>query len=78
MFHYHNFKIKNRFCYLYVHFQNSQKMYLLSISDNIRNMNEKLKQELMQLDGEIEHSQVVNYRTRSYYGSQASLRSGPR
>ncbi|KAJ8312603.1 hypothetical protein KUTeg_009976 [Tegillarca granosa] len=46
--------------------------------DNIRNMNEKLKQELMQLDGEIEQSQVVNYRTRSLYGSQASLRSGPR
>lgn len=56
----------------------SRRSSYSSSSDNIRNMNEKLKQELMQLDGEIEQSQVVNYRTRSLYGSQASLRSGPR
>ncbi|KAL4223590.1 Kinesin-related protein 12 [Mactra antiquata] len=44
-------------------------------SDAIRDMNEKLKQELMQLDGEIHHHQVINHhRTNNAYGSQGSMR----
>ena len=41
-------------------------------------MNEKLKQEIMELEGEIEHHHMVNQRTNSLYGSQTSVRSRPR
>ncbi|XP_021373159.1 uncharacterized protein LOC110463124 isoform X1 [Mizuhopecten yessoensis] len=51
----------------------------LSTSESVRSMNEKLKQELVELEGEIAHHHNVNQRTRSnLYGSQASIRSGPR
>ncbi|XP_033747893.1 kinesin-like protein KIF12 isoform X3 [Pecten maximus] len=51
----------------------------LSNTESVRSMNEKLKQELVELEGEIAHHQNMNQRTRSsMYGSQASIRSGPR
>ncbi|XP_052713147.1 uncharacterized protein LOC128187081 isoform X5 [Crassostrea angulata] len=46
--------------------------------DSIRSMNAKLKQEIYDLEGEIEHHHNVNQRAKSIYGSQASMRSGPR
>ena len=48
------------------------------LTDSIRSMNEKLKKEIYDLEGEIEHHHLVNQRTKSIYGSQASVRSGPR
>lgn len=41
-------------------------------------MNAKLKQEIYDLEGEIEHHHNVNQRAKSIYGSQASMRSGHR
>lgn len=46
-----------------------------STADTIKNINEKLKQELYELDGQINHHHLVNARTRSIYGSQASMHS---
>ena len=42
--------------------------------DAIRDMNEKLKQELAQLEGQIHQHAAINTRNRSIYGSQGSLR----
>ena len=44
------------------------------ISDAIRDMNEKLKQELMQLEGQIHQHTAINSRNRDIYGSQGSIR----
>ena len=41
-------------------------------------MNEKLKQELAELEGEIQEHQMINNKKRNMYGSQTSIRSGPR
>lgn len=43
-------------------------------SDAIRDMNEKLKQELAQLEGQIHQHTAVNSRNRNIYGSQGSIR----
>ncbi|KAK3594778.1 hypothetical protein CHS0354_030719 [Potamilus streckersoni] len=45
-----------------------------SSTDAIRDMNEKLKQELAHLDGEIYQHQALNSRQRQVYGSQGSIR----
>ena len=47
---------------------------MFSFSDAIRDMNEKLKQELMQLEGEIHHVHHQNINSRGNYGSQGSMR----
>lgn len=45
-----------------------------SSSDAIRDMNERLKNELIQLEGEIQHHTIVNHHSRNIYGSQGSIR----
>ncbi|KAL3857944.1 hypothetical protein ACJMK2_012569 [Sinanodonta woodiana] len=45
-----------------------------SSTDAIRDLNEKLKQELAHLDGEIYQHQALNSRQRQVYGSQGSIR----
>ncbi|XP_078336367.1 uncharacterized protein LOC111133229 isoform X4 [Crassostrea virginica] len=59
-------------------YHDSRRSSQVSTSDSIRSMNEKLKKEIYDLEGEIEHHHLVNQRTKSIYGSQASVRSGPR
>ncbi|XP_061189887.1 kinesin-like protein KIF12 isoform X3 [Saccostrea echinata] len=59
-------------------YNDSRRASQVSTSDSIRSMNAKLKQEIYELEGEIEHHHLVNQRTKSIYGSQASVRSGPR
>ncbi|KAK3083515.1 hypothetical protein FSP39_024535, partial [Pinctada imbricata] len=59
-------------------YPDSRRSSQASASDSIRSMNEKLKQEIMELEGEIEHHHMVNQRNKSIYGSQTSVRSGPR
>ncbi|XP_062588017.1 kinesin-like protein KIF12 isoform X4 [Saccostrea cucullata] len=61
-----------------VRYNDSRRASQVSTSDSIRSMNAKLKQEIYELEGEIEHHHLVNQRTKSIYGSQASVRSGPR
>ncbi|XP_045172440.2 uncharacterized protein LOC123534316 isoform X10 [Mercenaria mercenaria] len=51
----------------------SRKSSTSSSSDAIRDMNEKLKQELAQLDGQIHHHHVYNQH-KNTYGSQGSMR----
>lgn len=46
-----------------------------STADTINNINEKLKRELHDLDGQISHHHLVNARNRSIYGSQTSMHS---
>ncbi|XP_071178813.1 kinesin-like protein KIF12 isoform X10 [Mytilus edulis] len=46
-----------------------------STADTIKSINEKLKQELYDIEGQINHHHLVNTRTRSIYGSQTSMRS---
>ncbi|XP_052073541.1 homeobox protein 2-like isoform X2 [Mytilus californianus] len=46
-----------------------------STADTIKNINEKLKQELYDIEGQINHHHLVNARTRSVYGSQTSMHS---
>ncbi|XP_065936448.1 kinesin-like protein KIF12 isoform X6 [Magallana gigas] len=59
-------------------YNDSRRSSQVSTSDSIRSMNAKLKQEIYDLEGEIEHHHNVNQRAKSIYGSQASMRSGPR
>ncbi|XP_056020727.1 kinesin-like protein KIF12 isoform X6 [Ostrea edulis] len=59
-------------------YNDSRRASQVSTSDSIRSMNAKLKQEIYELEGEIEHHHHVNQRTKSVYGSQTSVRSGPR
>lgn len=59
-------------------YNDSRRSSQVSTSDSIRSMNAKLKQEIYELEGEIEHHHHVNQRAKSIYGSQASMRSGPR
>lgn len=51
----------------------SRKSSTSSSSDAIRDMNEKLKQELAQLDGQIHHHHAYNQH-KNAYGSQGSMR----
>lgn len=46
-----------------------------STADTIKTINEKLKQELYDIEGQINHHHLVNARTRSIYGSQTSMHS---
>lgn len=46
-----------------------------STADAIKSINDKLKQEVYELDGQINHHHLVNARTRSIYGSQTSMHS---
>ena len=46
-----------------------------STADAIKSINDKLKKEVYELDGQINHHHLVNARTRSIYGSQTSMHS---